>query len=122
MTRTASIQFCQALGHRLRARRLFLELTQEQIAKLIGLNVQQFRKYEMGTSEPLASTVLKLARALECSADFMLGRNEKVAMRETEQLLADRAVAAILRRLKSMDARQRKRAMLILPTGEDSQT
>lgn len=123
MTRADSIQFCERLRHQIRARRLFLGITQEDLARLTALNVQQIRKYEAGTSEPQASTLLRVARALECSADFLLGRDEreaKTAMREDTEFLIDPSVAKILRKLKPMDAKGRKRALLLLVAGEES--
>lgn len=123
MTRADSAQFCVRLGHRLRARRLFLEMTQEQLAALTGLHVQQIRKYEIGESEPQAFTLLRAARALECSADYLLGRGEaeaRPAMREYAELLSDPVIAAILHRLRKMNGPQRKRARMLLVAGEES--
>ena len=123
MTRETAAQFCERLGHRAKARRLFVGLTQEQVSSLSGINVQQVRKYEAGESEPQAFTLLQLARALECSADFLLGRADtesKGAMRDNAEFLADPNVAAILRLLHKMDAKARKRAHMVLIAGEES--
>lgn len=123
MTRETAAEFCVRLGHRAKARRLFVGLTQEQVSALSGVNVQQIRKYETGTSEPQAWTLLQLARALECSSDFLLGRSDgesKGAMRDNAEFLADPNVAAILRRLYNMAPPQRKRAHMIIVAGEES--
>lgn len=121
MTRAETAQLCERMGHRIRARRLFMELTQEQIAKLTGIHVQQVRKYETGSSEPQAFILLALARALDTSADYLLGRHDSErGSKEPTSMLSEPAVAAILRRLHGMDEKGRKRALMLLIAGEES--
>jgi transcriptional regulator with XRE-family HTH domain len=52
------------IGHRLRARRMMLHMTQTDLAKLLGVTFQQLQKYEKGTNRLRASTLPKLASAL----------------------------------------------------------
>lgn len=123
MSRTINRKICTIIGNRIRAQRLLLGRTQDQVAKLVGLSVGQIRKYEMGESEAPAHTLLRLARALEASTDHLLGRDEREhrsATAETAALLADPSVAAILRRLRTMDAKARKRALMVMVVGEES--
>jgi transcriptional regulator with XRE-family HTH domain len=123
MTRAEAVSFCERMGHRVRSRRLFLGLTQEQVSLLAGMNVQQLRKYEAGSAEPQAYTLLQLARALEYRADFLLGQDDgetKSAVTEFAEFMADKTVAAIMRRLKHMDAAARKRALMLIVAGEES--
>ena len=53
------------IGHRLRTRRLTLEMTQSDVARLIGLTFQQLQKYEMGANRISASTLQRLAATLK---------------------------------------------------------
>lgn len=52
------------VGSRLRARRLMLGLTQEQLGDAVGLTFQQIQKYERGINRMGASRLWELARAL----------------------------------------------------------
>jgi transcriptional regulator with XRE-family HTH domain len=47
-------------------------LTQQKLAKLVGLHVAQVRRYEGGTSQPTLEVIRKLAVALSVSADTLL--------------------------------------------------
>lgn len=58
------------VGTRLRARRLQLGMTQEQLADSIGLTFQQIQKYERGVNRMGASRLWEVARALEVPLEF----------------------------------------------------
>lgn len=52
-------------------------VTQYELGKLIGGSQHQIARYESGERVPQADTLAKIARALECSADYLLGLSEK---------------------------------------------
>jgi transcriptional regulator with XRE-family HTH domain len=52
------------VGARMRARRIMLGLTQQQLAERIGITYQQAHKYEKGTNRMAASRLYKVAQAL----------------------------------------------------------
>ncbi len=52
------------VGARIRAARLKVGLTQSQLAAAVGLSFQQVQKYESGANRVSASTLVRLARAL----------------------------------------------------------
>ncbi len=52
------------VGQRLRQRRTLLGLSQEKLARTIGLTFQQIQKYERGVNRIGASRLLQLSRAL----------------------------------------------------------
>lgn len=58
---------------RLKDIREFYELTQEQVAKGIGMKQEQYQRYEAGKNEIKASHVIKLCRFYNLSADYILG-------------------------------------------------
>lgn len=58
------------LGRRIRRRRNFLDLSQEALAERAGIHRTQISLYENGERMPLASSLIKLAAAL----DISLGR------------------------------------------------
>lgn len=61
------------LGGRVRQRRDHLEMTQEQLAELINKDQKQIWKYETGRTQPNAPALIDLARALNTTADYLLG-------------------------------------------------
>jgi transcriptional regulator with XRE-family HTH domain len=52
------------IGARIRERRIMLGLTQQQLAKLIGVTYQQAHKYERGINRVSAGRLLEIARVL----------------------------------------------------------
>lgn len=52
------------IGRRVRARRVSLSITQEQLAESLGLTFQQVQKYEKGTNRVSASRLLQIGQIL----------------------------------------------------------
>ena len=61
---------------RLRARREELGMTQSDLARKIGLTSQAVSAYENGVKNANDIVLTALADALDCSADYLLGRTE----------------------------------------------
>jgi transcriptional regulator with XRE-family HTH domain len=53
------------IGQKLRYRRMQLNITQEQLGKIVGLTFQQIQKYEKGANRISASRLAELAKALD---------------------------------------------------------
>lgn len=58
------------VGNRLRQRRVGVGLTQERLARVIGITFQQVQKYERGTNRVVASRLFELAQALGVTVDY----------------------------------------------------
>lgn len=58
--------------HQIAIQRDRLGLSQEQLGELVGRGARQIGRYENGQSEPPAETIVKMARALNVSADTLL--------------------------------------------------
>jgi transcriptional regulator with XRE-family HTH domain len=52
------------LGQRMRARRLEINMSQEQLADILGVTFQQIQKYEKGVNRVAASRLFELSGAL----------------------------------------------------------
>lgn len=63
----------QELGKRLRELRLNRNLTQEQVASLIGTSKQQISTIELGMRYPSIPQLRRLASEFKVSTDFLLG-------------------------------------------------
>jgi transcriptional regulator with XRE-family HTH domain len=63
----------QAIGRRVRARRLECGISQSALAEQIGLTFQQVQKYEKGTNRIGAGRLVKIAAALDTSVSVLAG-------------------------------------------------
>jgi transcriptional regulator with XRE-family HTH domain len=61
------------VGARIRARRVFLGLSQTKLAKALGLTFQQVQKYERGDNRVSASTLVRVGKALDISVAALVG-------------------------------------------------
>ena len=71
-------------GARLQKTRNLSGLTQEQLAKKLGISKQTISSYESNVKKPSILTARKLARALNCSLDYLLGleNSETIAIQD----------------------------------------
>ncbi|MGB9364577.1 MAG: helix-turn-helix transcriptional regulator [Xanthobacteraceae bacterium] len=65
-----------AVGHRIRAIRLSRRMSQEELAKSLGLTFQQVQKYEKGVNRVSASRLHQIARALHVPVATVIGPDE----------------------------------------------
>jgi transcriptional regulator with XRE-family HTH domain len=63
----------EAIGERIRRRRVELGLTQDQLARRLGLSYQQIQKYERGANRISASRLFALARRLDVDPGYFFG-------------------------------------------------
>lgn len=52
-------------------------LSQTELAKMMGVSVQAYQKYEYGTAEPNFDSLCKLADFYGVTTDYILGREEQ---------------------------------------------
>lgn len=60
------------VGGKVKTRRLMMGLSQEELAKSIGLTFQQVQKYERGTNRISVSRLMDISRALKTPVDYFL--------------------------------------------------
>ena len=60
------------VGSKVKIRRLMLGLSQEELAKAIGLTFQQIQKYEKGTNRISVSRLIDISRALKVPFNYFL--------------------------------------------------
>lgn len=61
------------IGDRIKELRKEKNFSQSQLARRIGVSQKAVDYWELGTNEPKASYIVKLAELFEVSADFLLG-------------------------------------------------
>lgn len=115
------------VGAKVKTRRLMLGLSQEELAKSIGLTFQQVQKYERGTNRISVSRLADISRALKSPIDYFLdgcaniAQSRKPALKgvsdnRQEKLEPDpmtrRDVLDLVRAYQSIDTPQLKKQLL----------
>lgn len=93
---------------RVKALRQAMDLTQQELADEVGLNVRQIKRYESGSipSEESAHALAAVApRSLKAKPDLFF---EPVERREERLVTLEKAVARLERRLVKLEGRGRR--------------
>lgn len=64
-------------AQRLRQERTAFHMTQDMLSGLCGISQRTWSKYENGHSKPQMERLTAIANALDCSADYLLGRTDE---------------------------------------------
>ena len=89
-----------AFKDRLKEARLSKKLTQEQVAKQIGVAKSTFTVYEKGNSEPNMLNISKIMEVLNVDANFLFQDEVK----KTAQIFANIEEKEILEKYRALDA------------------
>jgi len=100
------------LGQRLKAARLKIGKSQEQLAAEIGVTYQQIQKYEKGLNRVSSHRLIQLARALKRSVDFLLSDVE-IAPNEAELFMATEEGIEIIQTMMAMSKKQQRQVIKI---------
>lgn len=96
------------VGARVRMRRLMIGLSQQALGKAIGLNFQQIQKYERGFNRISASTLHRLAEALDVPVSFFFDALSDGPARPADNGLIRREGLELLRHYYRLDTPIRK--------------
>jgi transcriptional regulator with XRE-family HTH domain len=80
------------VGQRIRQRRIMLGLTQQQLAKLVGITYQQAHKYERGINRVSAGRLYHIANVLQVDVSYFyedLNLSEAEGLNERERMCLD---------------------------------
>ena len=69
-----------AIGENLKRLRREKSLTQGELSKLTGIELNHISKMERNDSDPKLSTIYKLMRALNCTADALLMNEQNTSL------------------------------------------
>ena len=91
----------ETLGQRIRAQRIRLGMTQEELAERLYMKKSTISYYETDKKEMRASCLAEIARALYTTPDYLLGFEEEKDQFEKEMLgllqsIIDEKVRALL--------------------------
>ena len=65
-----------SLGQRIKLRRKQLGLTQKELGYKVNLTEFNVSKYEREATKPDVETLYRIAEALDCSIDYLLGKTD----------------------------------------------
>ena len=68
----------RTFGSRLKEARLRRDMSQEDIAKLVGISQITFSRYERNSQDPNTDTLWEISKILRVSTDWLLGEHEDV--------------------------------------------
>lgn len=70
---------------RLKQLRTAAGMTQQDVARLLGVDRTTYVKYENGNSDPSTATLVRLADYFGVSVDYLIGQKEKAPTQEGER-------------------------------------
>jgi transcriptional regulator with XRE-family HTH domain len=105
----------QAFGHRLAALRRAAGLTQQQLADKTEISRRMIAHYETQPSNPPSEVILKLAAALDASADVLLGVAKPAKLpKDAPQSTVDLRLWRKLQQLRKLPPDKRKALLQVL--------
>jgi transcriptional regulator with XRE-family HTH domain len=100
------------VGTRMRERRIRLGLTQQAMAKLIGMTYQQIHKYEKGINRLAAGRLYQIAQALDVEVGYFFeGVETESAIRPNPQ---QRMLLELARNFVALPSRRHQEALCTL--------
>ncbi|SES03284.1 helix-turn-helix domain-containing protein [Salipaludibacillus aurantiacus] len=102
------------IGEKIKERRKFKRWKQVELANRVNVSPQVISNWERGYTHPDHTDVSKLSDALECSADYLLGRSDDPRLNETEDKEVEAEAKELMEILKSMPKERRDAYMDML--------
>lgn len=65
-----SSELCKYIGLKIKARRSFLGISQQNLANALGLSFQQIQKYERGVNRIASTTIYHIAKILQTNIEY----------------------------------------------------
>ena len=81
----------ESIGQRIRRERLERNMTQRELADLVGVGVPHISKVEAGRENPSDELLGRVAKVFECDIDELLLVARRIAPHLMERLVADPA-------------------------------
>jgi transcriptional regulator with XRE-family HTH domain len=113
------------VGARVRMRRIMIGLSQQALGHAVGLNFQQIQKYERGFNRISASTLHRLAEALDVPVSFFFDALSEGPARVADNRLIRREGLDLLRhyyRIEAATRRQVYELVRAMGRGDDTET
>jgi transcriptional regulator with XRE-family HTH domain len=100
-----------SMGERLRELRQKRSISQEEVARHIGITRSAYSHYEINNRQPVYETLMKLAAFFDVTLDYIIGG---VDPNQTAEAAAGPDSREIMRLLRDMNQEQRKQSLNLL--------
>jgi transcriptional regulator with XRE-family HTH domain len=100
-----------SMGERLRELRLQRNISQEEVARHIGITRSAYSHYEINNRQPVYETLIKLAAYFDVSLDYMIGGS---ASKHKSESSDTQDTKEIMHLLKHMNQEQRKKSIRLM--------
>jgi len=104
--------FFMTMGERMRALRLARNLSQEEVARHIGITRSAYSHYEINNRQPVYETLIKLAAFFDVSLDYIIGGTAAACEKPADSDPHD--TRSIWQLLQNMDREQRKQSIRMI--------
>jgi transcriptional regulator with XRE-family HTH domain len=100
------------MGNRIRAARIALGMSQNELGDVLGVSFQQVQKYEKGTNRVDSSRMIDIAAALNVTLEELMGYNgnpkQNAAQTQIDAMLATREGIQVLNAMAELNSAQRQ--------------
>jgi len=102
------------MGERLRELRLRRKISQEEVARHIGITRSAYSHYEINNRQPVYETLIKLAAFFDVSLDYIIGGTQPAARSDAPSPNAMPDTREILTLLQKLNHEQRKQSLALI--------
>jgi transcriptional regulator with XRE-family HTH domain len=99
------------MGERLRVLRLRRKISQEEVARHIGITRSAYSHYEINNRQPVYETLIKLADFFDVSLDYIIGGAQSKSKDEQSLTPDNREILSLF---QHMSQEQRKRSINLI--------
>ncbi|MFC5467685.1 helix-turn-helix domain-containing protein [Cohnella suwonensis] len=100
-----------SMGERLRELRLRRKISQEEVAKHIGITRSAYSHYEINNRQPVYETLIKLAAFFDVSLDYIIGGANSKPKPESGVSAESREILSLI---QHMSQDQRKKSLHLI--------
>ena len=79
----------ESLGDRIANLRKELDINQKELSTKVGITEASLSRYENNLREPKSEIIVRLAKALETSTDYLLGVNDNTKISKEDKLIIE---------------------------------
>ncbi|MDB0439811.1 helix-turn-helix domain-containing protein [Clostridioides difficile] len=79
----------ESLGDRISKLRKELDINQKELATKVGITEASLSRYENNLREPKSEIIVRLAKSLNTSTDYLLGINENTKINREDKLIIE---------------------------------
>jgi transcriptional regulator with XRE-family HTH domain len=99
------------MGERLRELRLKRKISQEEVARHIGITRSAYSHYEINNRQPVYETLIKLAAYFDVSLDYIIGGTTSLPRGENTVTPDNRELLSLF---QHMSQEQKKKSILLI--------